>query len=546
MNTADSFWIGPYDRPDTYRLITMLGSGGEGEVWRASLHLSESGRSDVAVKLIANDGTANEEWDRFGDLLKALSHPGLVRVTDVFTGWGPHRGGAQGAGSLRYVVMDHIDGLTLRDYVAEHPDLGAAKRLRLLNTPAAALDTMHSGRQTGVPVAHGDVKPANIVVREDGSTVLVDMGLARLSDAAGRRGASFAYAPPEMRHPNAQATPEGDAYAFAVTVASVLTGTPPPTGPDGFLDRDALHAQLVTGEVTRRRPTLVREILGVLTAAPADRPRNLGTWLASTTESLSRVTTDKTMPPVGGPGGPTAVLAKPRGKRNAAIVAAVLVLLLVGVLVYAVTRPSSSGVQAAAVGTNPTTMTNTTTTTLPATTTTPPATATTTATSTTAAASTTTTVSGATPTGADGSPVGSGPTYLSSTQAVGYDSNGGGYRQGAYATNGVSYGHSLAVSPSCGDGGDDWIDYNLSRAHTTFTATVGVSDDSAPQTTSTYSVLLDGKVAATGQLRLGMSVPLTLPVTGVLRLRLLISAPKAMTSCNNGKFQTVWGDAQVS
>src|SRR3954471_6776810 len=100
--TEDGTWVGTSTAPDTYRLIALLVSGGEGEVWLAELPLSTSGRTQVAVKIMrpaAHDPESAQQWVRFGHLLRSLSHPGLVRVTEVFTGPHPHIRGAADHGS---------------------------------------------------------------------------------------------------------------------------------------------------------------------------------------------------------------------------------------------------------------------------------------------------------------------------------------------------------------------------------------------------------------------------------------------------------------
>jgi serine/threonine protein kinase len=83
------------------------------------LPLSEAGWRQVAVKVTRGSGTRDEDahWARFGHLLQSLSHPGLVRVTDAFTGAGVHRRGQARPDTFRYVVMDFVDGVTLRDLV---------------------------------------------------------------------------------------------------------------------------------------------------------------------------------------------------------------------------------------------------------------------------------------------------------------------------------------------------------------------------------------------------------------------------------------------
>lgn len=292
--TDNGSWVGTSAAPDTYLLVELLGGGGEGEVWRAELPLSRSGRSTVAVKIMRSvqDTEAPQRWMQFGHLLRSLSHPGLVRVTEVFTG--PHmhrRGEADLASMAEYVVMDYIKGPTLREWCDDHPDATVSERLQKLRTVAAALDEMHSGARTGVPVAHGDVKPANIVVREgDAGTVLVDLGLARLTDGTGGHGRSTPYAAPELRAPGALATPEADRYAFAVTTAQVLTGEPPPTGVDGWTDVLALHSLLLASPTTKRRHPLVRQVMEAIIAPAEGRPRQLRLWLDSAADALSQVT----------------------------------------------------------------------------------------------------------------------------------------------------------------------------------------------------------------------------------------------------------------
>ena len=294
MSMDSSFWLGPPSEPDTYQLISTLGSGGEGQVWKAVVPLSDAGRRQVAIKILPMAGWVNDqEWARFGHLLKTLSHPGLVRVSDVFTGPAMHRGQLQPPpGSYRYVVMDFVEGMTLAEWLAENPDAAVTTRIALLRTVAAALDEMHSGRATEVPVAHGDVKPANIIIKPDGGTVLVDLGLARLSDSTGASGRTNPYAAPELHVPGAQVTPESDRFAFVATLAHLLLGQPPPLDHFGMIDLAALEQALRSNPITARRPALVRAIMTALAASPQARPRQLGEWLAATTGTVSQVTSD--------------------------------------------------------------------------------------------------------------------------------------------------------------------------------------------------------------------------------------------------------------
>jgi hypothetical protein len=275
-------WVGPASAPDTYRLLSLLGGGGEGDVWKAELPLSTEGRRIVAVKIVRMQaGPAAERlWERSGHLLRGLSHPGLVRVTDVFRGPLMHTAGQADAASVaHYVVMDHVEGPTLAQWLSDRPGASARERLATLRTVAEALDEMHSGASTQVPVAHGDVKPANVVVRPNGTAVLVDLGLTRLTDATGMVGRSAPYAAPEMRGGLPQPTPEGDAFAFVATVAQTLTGRRPPTDGNGWLDLRALESELRASPVVQHRPVAVRYVIEALLAPPSARPHRLRTWL---------------------------------------------------------------------------------------------------------------------------------------------------------------------------------------------------------------------------------------------------------------------------
>ena len=569
MSDEADFWVGPAEAPDTYLLVGILGGGGEGDVWKAILPLSDAGRRQVAVKIMRGSGAPDEEaqWARFGHLLQSLSHPGLVRVTGTFTGPGMHRRGqSPPPGVFRYVVMDFVDGVTLRDWVDENADATAGARLAMLRTVAAALDEMHSGATTEVPVAHGDVKPANIIVRPDGRTVLVDLGLARLTDATGVAGRSNPYAAPELRGVGAQATPEADAFALAVTAAQVLTGQPPPTDANGFLDTNTLQRLLNTHPVTARRPMLSRQIMTVLSAPPEARPRQLGPWLAAATDTLSQVTTPASSTPMGSggsadPADRTATIDSPApgrsNRRKVVLIAgAVVVLLAAGGGAYAIAAGSGTVHPAAAA-----------TSTTPAASVTPSATVTVTDTAT-GAPSIADTVSSETDqaTGSGqpsvdstvpaGSPLPATTQWVGDMTTVAYDeASGAGQAQtGAYKSNGTQYGHSLGMQAGCynQDGGDNWSEFDLSRSWSTLTGIVGLSDDSPGTTRMTWRVYGDGKILASGASSLGSAAPLRLSVRNVLRLRLWINDPSSVPSGTCGRTASgdyanfVWGNLQLT
>jgi hypothetical protein len=553
MTDDDRFWVGPPSAPETYQLISCLGGGAEGEVWTAILPLSAEGRRNVAVKILPGGGTSTDEeaWVRHGHLLRSISHPGLVRVLEVFTGPPRHRVGTVPAGASRYVVMDLIEGLTLREWLDENPAATVSARLRTLTTVASALDEMHSGAQTAVPVAHGDVKPSNIVMRPDGSTVLVDLGLTRLTDGGGKVGRSRPYAAPELFHPEGRTSPEADRFAFAATVVHAVLGEPPPVGAGGGPDLAAVDHRLRTNPISARRPILVNQLMQALAAPPQQRPTNLRAWLGALTDTLSQVTESGggvgMLPPTLAPAdqtatsgfvappGPLAPAAAPPAKRGrkrlvavAASVVAVLVLVSGAVAAYALTRGDNTGSKTgstAGAGQQTTAPAGTTTTT-PAQTDTPtaspsPSTSDDVAAAPGGSASTSPSpqlVEGSAPgvplSGDDAYAQGFIADYSSmSYQATDIDINGqkllSGF-QSTYCCQGTPVRQST-------------IDLNLSRKYRTLTGLVGIEDHSQPNVSVRVQVFGDNVVLFDKTVTLGHPQQLRVSVANVLRLRVVFT-----------------------
>lgn len=236
-DSGTAYYVGPDAEPDKYRLRRQVGGGGEAELWEADLTVA-GGRERVAVKILRDQHGADfERWrDRWAEqveMLRLISHPGVVGVHCQFEGsrMHPPGDGSSGAGRALYLVMNWIDGEDLRDWVPRHRDPEhLASALRCLAQVGDVLDWLHSGRATpsGRPVVHGDISPANVLVNADGQAVLVDFGLFRLARhstaaPAGTRG----YWAPEVLARGTY-SPASDRYAFGGLAYYVLTGSHPP------------------------------------------------------------------------------------------------------------------------------------------------------------------------------------------------------------------------------------------------------------------------------------------------------------------------------
>jgi serine/threonine protein kinase len=267
-----AFWVGPESEPSRYRLTHLLGSGGEGEVWRAVQ--GGTGHREVAVKIDVLPPGHDDGWQHRLASLASLRVTGLVEVEEAFVGVARHRADDELAGTPthRYVVMNHVEGLTLRTWLDEHPDASPRRRIRILRGVAATLSSLHRGPGEKEPITHGDVKPTNIIIGSDGSPVLVDLGLLRPAGSAPASGRTAAYSSPELRNPDARPSPRADTFSFAVTAMETLTALTPPLTLDGTLDLKATQKRIATAPALRFRPLLRRQLLRSLVPEPDRRP----------------------------------------------------------------------------------------------------------------------------------------------------------------------------------------------------------------------------------------------------------------------------------
>jgi serine/threonine protein kinase/tetratricopeptide (TPR) repeat protein len=213
---------GPGQRIGAWRLVRPLGEGGMGVVWlveRDDAQFTQRG----ALKLIRS-GFATEEmvrrFRRERQILAALEHPNIARLID---------GGSTGDG-LPFLVMEHVDGVALHEYVSRHAP-SVAERLRLFLAICSAVEYAHQRL-----VLHRDLKPGNVIVQPDGVPKLLDFGVAKIVDDAAATAAGDLrtvavpftpeYASPEQLE-GRPATTATDLYALGVLLYELLTGAHP-------------------------------------------------------------------------------------------------------------------------------------------------------------------------------------------------------------------------------------------------------------------------------------------------------------------------------
>ncbi|MFE0190833.1 protein kinase [Streptomyces sp. NPDC058989] len=255
---------------ERYELSALLGQGGMGQVW-----IGYDRRLDrrVGVKLLRPDrvaGTPDGEemrrrFVRECRVTAQVDHPGLVTVHD-----------AGSDDEDLYLVMQYVEGADLSDHLAEHDPYPWPWAVSVAAQLCAVLASVHA-----VPIVHRDLKPRNVMIRPDGSLVILDLGIASALDTdttrlthTGSPIGSPAYMAPEQAMGGAVG-PHTDLYALGILLHELLSGEVPFAGSTalGVLHRH-LHEEPVP--VRKLRPdvpeALEALVLHLLRKDPQARP----------------------------------------------------------------------------------------------------------------------------------------------------------------------------------------------------------------------------------------------------------------------------------
>jgi len=204
---------------DRYRIVSVLGQGGMGAVYRAE---DDNLGIDVAVKenLFLSD-EYTRQFQREANILAGLRHPNLPRVIDYFSVIG------QG----QYLIMDYVDGEDMRQRIER---LGVMPEREVVLIGAYICDALTYLHSRTPPIVHRDIKPGNIKITPEGEVVLVDFGLAKVMHAdqvttTGARAMTPGYSPPEQ-YGTARTDPRTDIYSLSATLYAAITGIIPEDG----------------------------------------------------------------------------------------------------------------------------------------------------------------------------------------------------------------------------------------------------------------------------------------------------------------------------
>ena len=273
----------PQHLSDRYELGEILGFGGMSEV-----HLARDVRlhRDVAVKVLradlARDPSFYLRFRREAQNAAALNHPAIVAVYDT--------GEAEtAAGPLPYIVMEYVNGVTLRDIV--HTD-GPMTPTRAIEVIADACQALNFSHQHGI--IHRDVKPANIMISTTNAVKVMDFGIARaLSDSgnsvtqtAAVIGTAQYLSPEQARGDSVDA--RSDVYSLGCVLYEMLTGEPPFVG-DSPVAVAYQHVREDPVSPSRRYEGISADLDAVVLKALAKNPENRYQTAAEMRSDLIRV-----------------------------------------------------------------------------------------------------------------------------------------------------------------------------------------------------------------------------------------------------------------
>ncbi len=254
-----------------YKLDRILGRGGMAEVWRArDLRLSR----DVAIKRLrvdlASDPTFQARFRKEAHSAASLNHPNIVAVYD--TGEEPDE---NSDASIPYIVMELVEGRTLRDVLREGRKIIPQRALEFTSGVLAALAYSH---RSGI--VHRDIKPANVMLTKDGTVKVMDFGIARavadtsatMTQTAAVIGTAQYLSPEQAR--GEKVDNRSDLYSVGCLLYELLTSEPPFQG-DSPVSVAYQHVREVPEPPSKRDSEVTSEMdaitMKALAKAPADR-----------------------------------------------------------------------------------------------------------------------------------------------------------------------------------------------------------------------------------------------------------------------------------
>lgn len=311
-----------------YELLTLLGAGGMGQVWRAR---DKQTNRVVALKVLpersAEDDEPRERFRRECEAVAQLTEPHVIPIHDF--------GDVDGR---LFLNMRLVDGTDLRTLIKKEGALPPTRAVAIINQVAGALQAAHD-----VGLVHRDVKPSNILVCANDFAYLIDFGIAHASGdhtltKAGQTIGTAAYMAPEAIGAAVKTHSRVDVYALTCVLYECLTGSPPFTSDMGIQGLIVQHLHTPPPQPSTAVPGVPAAFDAVIAKGMAKDPDDRYPTVQEFASAARKAA-----------GGTEALPTVPDPHRNrlspkmiGAIVGAIAVVALVAVAVFVLIRPSQN------------------------------------------------------------------------------------------------------------------------------------------------------------------------------------------------------------
>jgi serine/threonine-protein kinase len=243
-----------------YKVLEMIGGGGMANVYLAHDMILDR---DVAVKVLRLDFANDEEFirrfHREAQSATSLAHPNIVNIYDV---------GEED--SIYYIVMEYVDGQTLKQYIQQNSPVRVEVALDILQQLTSAIAHAHQNN-----IIHRDIKPQNILIDREGNVKITDFGIAMALSATSitRTNSvlgSVHYLSPEQAR-GGMANKKSDIYSLGIVMFELLTGRLPFSG-ESAVSIALKHLQSETPSIRRWNPEIPQSVENIVLKATAKDP----------------------------------------------------------------------------------------------------------------------------------------------------------------------------------------------------------------------------------------------------------------------------------
>ena len=242
---------------DRYKIIELIGGGGMSNVYLAHDMILNR---DVAIKILRYDFTNEDElhrrFQREALSVTSLTHPNIVSIYDVGDD-----------GDLHYIVMEYVQGKTLKQYIQEFAPISPARSVHIMKQLTSAIANAHENH-----IIHRDIKPQNILMDAEGNVKITDFGIAMTLSATSFTQTNSVlgtvhYLSPEQAR-GGTATNKSDIYALGIVLYELLTGELPFSG-ESAVSIALKHLQSETPSVRAFDGTIPQSLENVVLKATA-------------------------------------------------------------------------------------------------------------------------------------------------------------------------------------------------------------------------------------------------------------------------------------